>query len=301
MKSKIIKLSIGIPAYNEGNNIQNILLDVISQERRGWKLEEILVYCDGSTDNTVKRAKMIKNKLIKTRVGRRRMGKTFRLKQIFREMKGDILLLFDADIRLANSQVITNLVFPMSSNSKISLVGGNSMPYPPRSLFEKAVYSTFEVFYESRKVYKNGNNVFGCTGSCMALKRDFAKSISFPKIINEDAYIYFQCKKLSLGFRYCDDAIVYYKLPKSVKDYLRQVLRSEPKVVSMELKKYFGNLVEEELKRPKISYLRSILKEFTRNPLGVSYVSLLNVFCKPFFSVVLRNYKLAWFTADSTK
>ena len=115
MKSKIIKLSIGIPAYNEGNNIQNILLDVISQERRGWKLEEILVYCDGSTDNTVKRAKMIKNKLIKTRVGRRRMGKTFRLKQIFREMKGDILLLFDADIRLANSQVITNLVFPIPS------------------------------------------------------------------------------------------------------------------------------------------------------------------------------------------
>lgn len=297
---KNLKISVGICAYNEEKNIKKIVKDVLSQHQSGWELAELLAYCDGCTDNTVEILKSINNKLITIAVGEKRKGKTYHLGQMFDKFSGDILVMFDADISLKNRNVVTNLINPFLSNSNVMLTGGNSQPFLPKSFFEKAVYTTFSVFYKSRKYINYGDNVFGATGSILAIRKKMAREIKLPKVINEDAFIYLYCLSKGFKFECVEDAVVFYKLPKNIGDYIRQVFRSDPRAVTRELKSYFGNLTDKEFHRPFKFYLKSILETFVENPLGVIFIVLINMLCKTFIPIVSKNYKLEWFTARST-
>lgn len=297
---KNIKISVGICAYNEEKNIQKVVEDILSQHRSGWEIAELLVYCDGCTDNTVEILKRIRNKLITLVIDKKRRGKTYRIGRMFNKFSGDILVMFDADIHLKNKNVITNLIHPFLSDNDVMLTGGNSRPLSPNSFFEKAVFATFSVFYKSRKYVNQGNNVFGATGSILAIRKKMAREIKLPRLINEDAFIYLFCLSKKFKFKYVDEAVVFYKLPKNITDYIKQVFRSDPRAVTLELKSYFGNLADKEFHRPFKFYLKSIIETFIENPLGVIVIVLINIFCKAFIPVISKNYKLEWFTAKST-
>ncbi|OGK17626.1 hypothetical protein A2774_03220 [Candidatus Roizmanbacteria bacterium RIFCSPHIGHO2_01_FULL_39_12c] len=298
-QNKSISVSIGIPAYNEGHNIRHVLLDVLSQKTTGWKLTEILVHCDGCTDDTVEKAKSVKSKLIKVIVSHSRMGKTFRLQQMFSRFNSDVLVIVDADVKLADDHVITHLVETLSRDEKIMLVSGNVRPFPPTTFFQKAVYTTFNVFDKTRNAIKNGNNIFTC-GALLALRKDFARNIKFPRIFNEDAFIYLTCKSSGYKFQHSSRAVIFYKLPLTLKDYLRQLFRSDTKAVGVELDKYFPGLVQKELRRPLPVYLKALLETFVTNPVGTATMFFVRTVCYPLFPIITSKYKLSWFTASST-
>lgn len=298
---KIVKVSVGICAYNEEQNIASVIKDVLAQKSDSWMLSEILVYSDGSEDNTAEIVKKIAYKKIKLIEGKSRKGKTFRLNQMFRAFKGDILIMFDADIKLVGKKVMTKIVNEFRRDNSVMLIGGNSFPITPKTFFQKAVFTTFQVFYDSRFWFRNGHNVFGCTGSCLSLRKELANKLSLPNIVNEDVYIYLACINEGYKFRYVDDAKVKYKLPLNLIDYIRQVLRSEPRAVHYDLSTHFSNIIHQELDRPFLSYFKSILKVFFMNPVGVLLMILINLLCIPFFSIVHKKYSLSWFTAESTK
>ncbi len=295
------QVSVGISAYNEEKNISNILKDILSQKQDNWRLKEILVYCDGCADNTVQKAKKVRSKLIKIVDNKDRKGKVFRVAQMFRDFKSDLFVLFDADLTFKDSNVIKNLIEPFYKRNKIVLVGGNTRPLLPKTFFERAVYSTFMVFDESRKKINGGNNIFGCNGGCMAIKKEFAKSLKFPNIINEDDFLYFSCLSKNLHFRHVRKAVVFYKLPNKFKDYLKQSFRSNPPAVILNFKKYFGDIVEKEYKRPKIFMIKNVLKVFKENPAEVAYISFINALIRPLYSLISKKFKLSWYTAESTK
>lgn len=295
-----MQVSVGLSVYNESNNIGNVLRDILSQQTNNWILKEILVFDDGSNDETVKISQEVSNNSITVIADGQRMGKTARLNQMFKKFSGDVLIMFDGDIRLSNKQVVNTLLSAFN-DSTVMVVGGNSRPYNPKTFFEAAVFSTFSVFYKSRKYINSGNNVFGATGSILAIRKELAKKIEMPKIVNEDAFIYLTCISKGFKFRYVDNAVIYYKLPKKVSDYTRQVMRSHPGAAIIELRKYFGDLVEQEFHRPKKFYLKAIFHSFIENPLGILLIILINLYCKLFIPYVIRNYRLEWFTASTTK
>jgi len=297
---KNITISIGICAYNEEQNIKSVINNALLQKQEGWTLSEVLVYSDGSTDQTENKVKSIKSNHLKLIVGKNRLGKTRRLNQLFRDFSSNILIVLDADIKLKDENVVTKIVQEFKSNNAIMLVGGNSTPIRPKTFFQKAVYSTFKVFYASRINFRGGHNVFGCTGSILGIRSAFAKKLTLPAVVNEDAYMYLKCKEKGYEFRYVDSAVIYYKLPENVKDYVRQVLRSEPTAVSHDLSDYFKD-IESELRRPLFPYVRNVIKEFFINPLGVSLMITLNFACLPFMGMIQKKYSLNWFTATSTK
>lgn len=300
MRNKIQTVSIGISAYNEGKNIENILSDILKQNKTKWDLKEVLVYCDGCSDNTVENAKKLNNKLIKVVDNKDRRGKVFRVNQLCKDFQGDILVIFDADVNLADKNVINNLIKEFT-NKNVMLVGGNTRPFLPNTFFEKSVYSTFLVFDEARKKIKNGNNIFGCTGACIAIRKTFAREINIPDVINEDDYIYFSCLKKGYEFKHASKAIVSYKLPNTLRDYLKQVFRSDPNAVVLNFKQYFGKLPKEEYKRSLPFYFQSTFKVFLKNPIGVIYMTLIKAVCLPLFPIISKRYELDWYTAKSTK
>lgn len=301
MKNKL-RISIGISAYNEDKNIKNVLNDILSQKQKDWKLSEILVYCDGCEDNTAKISRDLKSRFSKTREFNKRKGKVFRINQILEVFKGDILVIFDADIRLKDKKVINNLISEFKKYPDTMLVGGNSQAYSPKSFFERAIYTSYQVYYKSRETIKNGQNVFACTGACLALKKGFAKKISIPKeILVDDTFIYFSCLSMGYKFRYARRAIVRYKLASNLSDYLRQMLRSHPESINLSHEKYFGDLIKQEYKRPLGFYFKSIFKVFLSNPLGTIYIIILKILAQPLFKIFSKNYKLNWWTAVTTK
>lgn len=297
MKNKTI--SIGICAYNEEKNIKNVLNNILKQKKSRWTLTEILVYCDGCTDNTISILKEMKNKSIKIIDDKKRKGKTARLSEMFKKFSGSILIMFDADIALKGQNVITDLIKPFEDKD-VMLAGGNSTPFQPKTFTEKAVFTTFRVFYKSRLYVNGGNNVFGCTGSILAIRKELARSIKMPNIINEDVFIYLFCISKKFKFNYVDGAVVFYKLPTNLGDYVKQVFRSDPRSATIELNKYFGGLAEKEFHRPSKFYFKSIFESFLENPVGLVTIVFVNIFCKTLAPVVIKNYKLEWFTASST-
>lgn len=298
---KKISVTVGIAAHNEEKNIKNILRGILGQRQTNWILEKVFVASDGSTDHTVQNAKSIKSAKIKVIESRERLGKVGVEQIIFDSFASEILVMLDADVKLEDNLVITKLVEKLFSDEKVMLVGGNTRPFAPKTFFEKAVYSTFQVFDDSRGFVKNGNNIFGCNGGCLAIKAKLAKQIEFPNLINEDDYIYFSCIAKGYKFRYVQEAVVYYKLPNNLKDYLRQIFRSNPEAVSQNISKYFGKIVDEEYYRPFFFYFRSIMRAFLANPLGTVYITFINILTKPFFPFISKKYKLSWHTAISTK
>lgn len=297
---KPLTLSIGIAALNEEQKIGGVLANILAQNEEDWTLKEILVYSDGSTDRTNEIVQSIKDKRVKLIADTVRRGKTFRLKQMFAEFSGEILVMFDADITLKDNDVVSKLIAPFS-DPNVMLVGGNSRPFPPKTFVEKAVYTTFEVFDDSRNALRGGHNVFGCTGSILAIRNSYAKKLTLPSLINEDAFLYLSVIKDSFLFKYAKDAVIYYKLPNNFGDYIRQSFRSDPQAVTTELDQYFGKLADDEFARPMSFYVSSALQSFVRNPLGVLIIAFSKCLFIPFYSIVSKNYKLDWFTARSTK
>src|SRR5438067_1210590 len=94
-------ITIGISAYNEEKNIGNLLQSIFAQKFTDIQLAEVLVYSDGSTDNTVATAASW-SKRVTVHEGKKRKGKWYRLNQMMHQAKGDIIVFLDADVILGS-------------------------------------------------------------------------------------------------------------------------------------------------------------------------------------------------------
>lgn len=294
-------VSIGMSAYNEGKNIASLLRELLKQKHTTWRLKEILVYTDACSDNTVSEALSVRDHRIHIHEGKTRKGKVHRVNEMMKDSTGDAIVLFDADLKLGNTHVIDALMKELFRSPEIQLVGGNTRPYAPVTFLERAVYSTFLVFERSRKMMKNGHNIFGCNGGCLALKTAFARTITIPNVINEDDYIYFTCLTKKHAFRHVPAAVVLYKLPQTLRDYLSQTFRSNPEAVTLNFSRYFGSIVAKEYHRPLFFLVQSIVQSLRIYPIETMYIIVVNILAKPFFPIISRRYKLEWYTAASTK
>jgi len=301
MKQPIV--SVGIVAYNEERNIEAVIHDVLAQKTQTWKLNKVYVATDGSSDNTVQIVAGIRDKRIILLRSRTRKGKPANEQKIFSAFTGDILVMFDADVRLASNKLIEKLIEPMRSGKKVMLTGGNPMPYPPETFIEKAVYTTFMALDLSRTSLHGGHNIYGASGQCLALTRQLVQRVKFPaRIIAEDDYIFFTNRKFGWNFRHVRSAIVYYKLPRTLGDYFRQTQRSDPYAAIHNVEKYFSiNTVRNEYVRPISFYVFAISRALKYNFLGTIFILLVRIVSRIASVYTSRHYNLGWFTAHSTK
>jgi len=298
----MVKVSIGIVAYNEEKNIRQVIEDILEQKSIDWNLEHIYVACGGCTDNTIATVKSINSPLIQIFENPKRQGKAADEQKIFDAFDDDILVMFDADVRLQGNLVVEELVQTLINNPSVDEVGGNPRPFRPQTFFEKAVYTTFMVMDKTRQYLHNGNNIYGASGQCIALRKNLVKLIKFPsKIVAEDDFIYFTNKKNKGKFIYCEDSVVNYKLPKNLADYIKQVLRADPAAAIANVEKYFGNMPAKEYRRPLGFYAKAVMLSFLWNPVGSIYMICVRLVSRIAVKFTSRHYSLDWFTAGSTK
>jgi len=123
------KLSIIIPVFNEANTISQIITRVKKVGLRGIK-KQIIVVNDGSTDETKKKLKNIKN--IKVINLAKNQGKGSAVRTGFKHASGDYILIQDADLEY-DPKDIPDLIQPIIAK-KAEIVYGSRFLGPHKNM-----------------------------------------------------------------------------------------------------------------------------------------------------------------------
>ena len=221
--NKKFTVTVGIPAHNEEANIKNLLESILSQKRDNFELEQVIIISDGSADSTEKRVSEINSDKIRLIADGKRLGKPTRINQIFSEANSDIVVIFDADIKLEGDSVLDSLIKPFLNDSEIMLVSGKSEPLAPVNFVQKVVYTGIKIWDEVKE--KSGSMMYFCEGPIRAFKKPLYKEIKFPSTSADDVYPYLFSLKKGYKFYYAEKALACHKLPSTYADYVRQTRR----------------------------------------------------------------------------
>ncbi len=109
MKNLNAKISVIVPAYNEGKTLKNSLEEIVKTFDEFDCDYEIILIDDGSQDNTLSEAIKVAEIHKKIRVKRnlKNYGKGRALKKAFRYVRGEYVVFLDADLDLHPGQVST--------------------------------------------------------------------------------------------------------------------------------------------------------------------------------------------------
>lgn len=299
MKQKKLIISVGTSAYNEEQNIVNMLKSVVSQKEKTIEIVEIIVISDGSIDKTVSLAKSIKDKRIKVLDDGKRMGQPFRIGQLLKIFNGDVFVLIDSDMFMKDKMVIEKMVSRFHSGEKLSLVCGHARPLRARTFIESVRNNYIYARASLENEYSFGNTAYGAH-AFLAYSRKFGKSLVIPKeVLNSDAFSFFTCKAKGYKTYFAKDAVALYRSPSSIKDYINQSTRHI--AGGIQLHKYFGRtLVDSLFNVPKPILIKLMLYQLKKNPLKYFVSKVLNSY-SVYLSRIDKNLDSKWKTIESSK
>jgi len=219
-------ITIGIITYNEQNNILKFF-DSLKSQRLGDKLViSEVIFVDDSNDETP----MLINKIrsenpeynIRLIHNEKRKGASQGWNTIFRNAKGSIIVLLDADIEIGEN-CISRLSNKITDN--VGLCASNTVP----KINNMGLYACASVFigYWLRSIRINGLSQYTTMGRALSLDTELARGIEIPQeIIAIDLYL--QCKVLEKAKKviYDDDAVVYFNPPINKNDFFSQIVRA---------------------------------------------------------------------------
>lgn len=300
--SKLPTVTIGISAYQCEENIEQLLSSLFLQEEKLVRIKNIIVYCDGCTDQTVNKAKQIKNRRGKKVViidSLTNKGYAHSVQSIINKSSSDFLILLNDDISIRSNKLIGHLITTFSKDRQIGFVCGDIQALDPTTFIGRCVKTSFDAFKLIRTAHRNGYSVYTADGKIMALRMEFAKNLDLnqTKIAgNVDIYIYFRAISTGWKYAFSPEAKIYCRLPETITDYRSQKIRAAKSRVM--LREYFGRLVDTEFELPKKLYFVSTIRIFLKYPLEALLFKLL---INNFYLLRGKNNFTKWKLASSTK
>lgn len=298
---KIIpKINIGIPAYNEGQNLIYLLQDIQKQNHSDWVLDNIIIALDGSNDNSSQLLSDLHMENLIVINDANRKGKAQRLNEIIEKSESEILVLLDADTKISDPLFISKLVYPLI-NKKVDLTSPSLIPIKAKTFVEKTLESSMSMKNYIFDTYKNGDNVFTCHGPARAFSKKLYKNLRFPLSTGDDAYSYLFCKKNQYSYKYVSDTAIYFRGTTTIKEHTSQSLRFFDSIKQMS--KIFGiKFVVQNYYLPINLILKSAIIHLLKNPIYMSAYIPLVLFTFSKSLLIKRNKKPnLWMTAKSSK
>jgi len=276
-------ISIGICAYNEEENIGNLL------DRITTKYEyEVIIVASGCTDKTVEIAKNHPTKP-KVIVEQRRKGKASAVNLFLDEAIGEICILISADL-LPLPTTINRLIAPIRFLPEVGMVGGKPIPINLSWGFTNKLGIALWHLHHLISI-----NISPKCGEIIAF-RNIVKKIP-PNTLCDEAHIEHFIVSKGYKLYYEQTAIISNKCPTNLKDFWKQ--RKRIHLGHLQLQAEYGYEVS-STKGLKILFL---LLQARINPLII-----FSLFCIEFLAHIraLRDYDKkrvdpAWDMVKSTK
>jgi glycosyltransferase involved in cell wall biosynthesis len=294
-----VKVSVGIPAYNEEANISNLIDKLLEQTESTFELFEIIVISDLSTDKTDEIVKSYNNEKIKLFRNQERLGQALGQNKILDLYQGEILVLLNADILPKNNVFIQEIIKPIQEKSDVGLVGAKVEPLPPTNFFEKILYSSNIM---KQDIYENlleKENVYLCHGRARAFSRELTNNFRWKPYVGEDSYSYFSCITLKLKFKFASNAVVLYQLPSTFKDHIKQSARFMNSISSRE-ENFDRLIVSAAYKVPTSVKLSSLYKHIFKSKGKLVLYIIIYLYIKLFANKEQFN-TVKWDTSKSSK
>lgn len=179
-------------------------------------------------------------------------GKSFGLNLSFKELKSDIWIFTDGDVRL-DRNALKNILESFK-DKKIGCVCGRVIPTNSKKTITGywAHLLADAGAHMIRKKLSSQNKFFECSGYLFAFRKGLIKEI--PLNVAEDSYIPYLIFKNGYKINYVPESIVYVQNPTTIKDFIKQRIRTAKAHTSLET--YFENF-------PKVKSFKNEVKEGT--------------------------------------
>ena len=243
-----MKVSIGICAYNEEQNIGKLLARLGNEPL----LDEIIVVTSGCTDNTVSIATEFSR--VKVWNDFERRGKAVAVNQFIEAAKGDVLILESADT-LPTNFCFKHLLAPFADNS-VGMVGAHPIPVDSvRNNMGKVNHLLWKVHHQiALRNPKSGE---------VCAFRNIIKGID-PKTPVDEASIESQIIRLGYRVIYAPGAVVFNKGCGTIKDFIKQRKRIYYGHLALKQSGYtvpsmsWGNLARASLRAADYKHYRTL-------------------------------------------
>jgi glycosyltransferase involved in cell wall biosynthesis len=284
------RITVGIPSYNERQNIVNLLQ---SLEEQQTPIFEVLI-SDDSSDNTPSLVhNFVQNSLLDIQLFHydTRRGAAAAWNEILQRASGDIIVLYDADT-IPHPSCTEQLTSHIQGN--VAICASNSQPVQAAGIAGRA-----SVFISKwlRSVRLARLSQYTVMGRALAIHSDEAKKIEIPtNIIAIDLFM--QCKVLEMGrdVVYNDDAIVYFKPANNIRELASQVIRAVNGHKQME-----EHVSSCGIGLPQRIAIAHAVKNIAKDPLGALSVTI-GYSLIPYYRSRLEHTDTAkWHTAASSK
>jgi len=215
------KITIGICAYNEEENIHKLLHNLLSKQGL-FPNAEIFVECSGSTDHTPEIAKKFRNGGLPVQLifERKRRGKADALNKIFKEIRerarnDDPLVLVNAD-GLPEPGSIEKLLQPFS-DGKIGATSGRPVPINGAgSICNNIVRLIWDLHH---RVNLRGD--VKMSGELCAIRPNLVKEIPV-NLATDEPYMEMLIQRQGYEIAYVPEAIVRIRGPDNLRELLNQ-------------------------------------------------------------------------------
>ena len=297
-------VTIAIPAYYAEANIKSLVNELTLQKEDGFKIDQIIVYYDVSGDNTLEKAREVKDIRIRLIDGKIRKGFGNGVKKLIAINRSDFLLLLNDDIKINDKNFVSKLIRIVRKEENVGMVCGNPQALSPKTFIDKALTYRLKASENLSSLVNNGSNVFSCDGKIMLLSQQLIESLKLPtdnKLLgNVDAYLYFACITSGMKYKFAKDAVVYFRNPTTWNDYAKWISRNNAQKYLLEIT--FGKeLVDKEYAKPKLLLLYTTLTQFVKNPVGFIFIFLSEPFLVFKARSIFKDLSETWDTVITTK
>lgn len=291
MSKKLLTVSICIPAYNEGKNIEQILVALLAQETKLIKINSIVVVSSASTDNTneIVEKYIASNPSIQLIKQEKRMGKAIAINEFLKQTKDEIVVIESADT-VPYKDCIENLCVPFLKDKKIGMTGG--APYPINDPNTFLGYIIHAWWWFHRNIPRFGEII---------AYRNVLDHIR-PTTAVDEAYI--QAKMIQMGYKvvFVESAIVNNKGAENVKDLIiqrRRVMNGHARLFNREHVK-IDNMTKSSLRLLLFHYNINSFKELCWLIGGIA-IEVYARFLGAYDCYIKKTNPFVWDIASSTK
>jgi len=203
-----ISISIGIPVYNEENNISKLLGSIENQRQEKYKIDCVFVVDDCSTDKSKSEIqKYISNSKLPIKFIHleKNFGKAKVLNIIYGLVKSEILITFDSDALFPNKGDVNNCInewvkpYLGEGNDKIGLVCCRAKLIDKKCALSR-VYN-FTISYCDIIMNLIPDHPSFANGYMQIIPKKVFKNIYYPEnLIRIDTFLYLWIKKHKLKF-----------------------------------------------------------------------------------------------------
>ncbi|MFP4545955.1 MAG: glycosyltransferase [Methanomassiliicoccales archaeon] len=212
----MVLITVGVCAYNEGNNIFRCLESIVDQSTE-HHICEVIAVSGGSTDDTDQIVSDFSERDGRVLLVRQeeRQGKSAAVNEVIARAKGEVIVLVNADNQLMEGS-FSQLLEPLSDPS-VGMVGGR--PVPTNSWDGVAGFATNLLWDMHHRVSLRTPK----TGELIAFRNlDFR----IPEGVNTDEdWIRMEMENRGYRVVYAPGAMVVNKGPDTISDFLSQRIR----------------------------------------------------------------------------